>query len=386
MNEPLPPHSARGERVTVRLIREEADWDAIRPEWEALYAASPYASPPLDFTWLRGWWRIYGPTYGTRGLQIVTTWRGTRLVGALPLYECRRGGSPLGARELRFLSTGEAESEETCPDYLNTLCLRGEEENCLEAMWNSVERLAWDHLELLDVPAQSPLVRSRALPGAARTFPRGTCPVADLAGGFESYLGRLSSNSRQQARRLLRDRERAGAAFDIVAAERADRAFDDLVRLHQARWTAAGRPGVFAAPRFTAFHREILREWLPAGRAVLARLTLDAEPVAVLYGFVTGTRFDFYQSGVRRDGAGRLRSPGNLAHLLLMQTLAERGVTAYDFLRGASSYKERLATRENQLLGVQVWRPTLRTATCRSVRLAARITRRGLRILAPGRG
>ena len=80
---------------------------------------------------------------------------------------------------------------------------------------------------------------------------------------------------------------------------------------------------------------------------------LGDEPVAVLYGFVNGSRFDFYQSGVRRDVTGRLRSPGNLAHLRLMQTLAERGVTAYDFLHGISSYKERLATRENQLVGVQ---------------------------------
>jgi CelD/BcsL family acetyltransferase involved in cellulose biosynthesis len=371
--------------VTARLIRDEAEWDALRPEWEALYAASPYASTPLDFDWLRVWWRVFGSTYGTGGLQIVTAWRGTRLVGALPLYEGRNGAGPFGVRQLRFVSTGEAEYEETCPDYPNILCLRGEEDACLDAVWHCVERLAWDHLELLDLPKESPLLHNRALPGRARTFQRGTCPVADLTGGFEAYLGRLSSNSRQQARRLLREGERAGATFEIVAADQAADAFDDLVRLHQGRWTAEGKPGVFAAPRFTAFHREIVQEWLPGGRAVLARLSVGDEPVAVLYGFVTGSGFDFYQSGVRRDVTGRLRSPGNLAHLLLIQTLAERGVTAYDFLRGTSSYKERLATRENQLVGVQVWRPTLRAATCRSARLAARVTRRGLRFLLPAR-
>jgi hypothetical protein len=303
------------------------------------------------------------------------------LVGALPLYEGRSGRSPLGARELRFLSTGEAEYEETCPDYLNALCLCGEEEACLDAVWDCFDGLAWDHLELLDLPVESPLLRSRAFPGLVRTFPRGTCPVADLGGGFDAYLGRLSSNSRQQARRLLRESERAGATFETVAADQAAGAFDDLVRLHQARWNAEGKPGVFAAPRFTAFHREIVAEWLPGGRAVLARLSLGGEPLGVLYGFVTGSRFHFYQSGVRRDVTERLRSPGNLAHLLLMQTLAERGVTAYDFLRGASSYKERLATRENQLVGLRVWRPTFRAATCRSARLAERVTRRGLRFL-----
>lgn len=375
------PHLPADQCVTTRVIRQEDEWDAIRPEWEALYASNPDASAPLEFAWLRRWWRIYGPAYGANGLHIVTAWRGARLIGALPLYEGRPGHSPFGIRQVQFLSTGETEDEETCPDYLDMLCSRGEEAVCADAIWDRVERVTWDRLTLLDLPEESPLLRCRAFSNRARTFSRGTCPVADLSGGFDAYLNRLSSNTRQQARRLLRDGKRAGAILEIVAADQASGAFDDLVRLHQMRWTAEGEQGVFAAPRFTAFHRELVREWLPGGRVVLARLSVGGEPVAVLYGFVSGARFEFYQSGVLREGDVRLRSPGNLAHLLLMQTLAERGITAYDFLRGASSYKERLATRENRLVGVQVWRTSLRGATRRSAQLARRAARRGVRLL-----
>jgi CelD/BcsL family acetyltransferase involved in cellulose biosynthesis len=367
--------------LTCRLIRQEDEWDAIRLDWDALHSSSPDASPPLDFGWLRAWWRIYGPTYGTGGLRIVTVWRGQQLIGALPLYEGRCADSPFAARQLQFLSTGEAEYEETCPDYLNALCRRGEEAACLTLMWKSVERLAWDQLKLLDIRRDSPILQSGALPRRAQVSLRGSCPIADLTDGFETYLGRLSSNSRQQARRLLREGERAGARLEIGISG----AFDDLVLLHQERWTAERRPGVFAAPRFTAFHRELIREWAPDGKAILARLSVGDAPVAVLYGFVIGSRFHFYQSGVRRDGTGLLRSPGNLAHLRLMQALAERGVTQYDFLRGTSSYKDRLATDENQLASVQLWRPTVRAAACRSSRLAARVARRGLRQLSQQR-
>ena len=375
------PHLPPSQCVTTRVIRQEDEWDALRPEWEALYASSPDASAPLEFAWLRTWWRIYGPTYGADGLHIVTAWRGARLIGALPLYKWRLGGSPLGIRQVQFLSTGEAEYEETCPDYLDVLCSRGEEAVCADAIWDCVERLNWDRLALLNLSEESPLLRCRAFSARARTFARGTCPVADLSGGFEAYLDRLTSNTRQQARRILREGKRAGATFEIVAADQAGSAFDDLVRLHQMRWTAEGKQGVFAAPRFTAFHRDLVREWLPGGRAVLARLSVGGDTVAVLYGFVTGARFEFYQSGVLRERDMRLRSPGNLAHLLLMQTLAERGITAYDFLRGVSSYKERLATRENRLVGVQVWRPTLRGATCLSALLARQVARRGATLL-----
>jgi CelD/BcsL family acetyltransferase involved in cellulose biosynthesis len=113
---------------------------------------------------------------------------------------------------------------------------------------------------------------------------------------------------------------------------------------------------------------------------VLARLSAAGQPVAVLYGFVTGSKFDFYQSGVRTDAPG-LRSPGNQAHLLLMRALAGRGVGWYDFLRGASSYKERLATGANRLVGVEVWRPTLRAAVYRSARFVRRSARAALQRL-----
>jgi CelD/BcsL family acetyltransferase involved in cellulose biosynthesis len=359
--------------ITTRVIQEELEWDAIRDDWKSLYALSPYSSTPLDFVWLRGWWRVYGNLYGTGGLRVVTVWRGSRLVGAVPLYVGGGVGDSRGGRHLRFISTGEAEHEETCPDYLNLLCLPGEEAACVDTMWDEVGRMAWDRLEFLDLSEDSPLLQARNIPYTVRPFPRGSCPVADLASGFEAYLGLLSPNIRQQARRLVREGERAAAQFEVVDVEHAAGAFDDLVRLHQERWTMDGKPGVFAAPQFIEFHRSLIREWLPGGRAVLARLSLAGEPVAVLYGFVTGQKFDFYQSGVRRDTAGPLRSPGNLAHLLLMRALTGRGVTTYDFLRGASSYKQRLATRENRLVGVRIWRPTLRAAICRLGQLAGRV-------------
>jgi CelD/BcsL family acetyltransferase involved in cellulose biosynthesis len=367
--------------ITTRVIQDETEWDAIRDDWNALYALSPYSSTALDFAWLRGWWRVYGSLYGAGGLRIVTVWRGSRMVGAIPLYRNRGPGGALGGRHLRFISTGEAEHEETCPDYLNLLCLRGEEAVCVDSIWAEVGRMAWDRLEFLDLAEDSPLLRAQTIPDTIRSFSRGGCPVSDLAGGFEAYLARLSSNSRQQARRILREGERAGTHLELIGVEQATSIFNLLVKLHQERWTSDGKPGAFAAPRFVEFHRSLVAEWLPSGRAVLARLSLGEDPVAVLYGFVTGHKFDFYQSGVRREIDGPLRSPGSLAHLLLMRALTERGVTAYDFLRGSSSYKLRLATRENQLVGVRIWRPTLRAASYRLIQLVGRVVGKGSRVM-----
>jgi hypothetical protein len=168
-------------------------------------------------------------------LRIITVWRDKQLIGVLPLYIQSIPNAPFSVRRLGFISTGEAEFEEICPDYLNILCLPGEEAGCAENMWQAIGLMDWDYLEFLDSPQNAILLRTDLCPTNVQYFSRGRCPVADLTGGFETYLGRLSSNSRQQARRLLREGEQAGAKLEIISMDQVTTALDDLVRLPQAR-------------------------------------------------------------------------------------------------------------------------------------------------------
>jgi CelD/BcsL family acetyltransferase involved in cellulose biosynthesis len=292
----------------------------------------------------------------------------------MPLY-LRHGRGPLGLRRLGFLGTGEAQCEEVCAEQMSLLVLPPHEPAATQMVWQAIGRLDWDQFELLDVHQGSPLLRAGAGLTGAQLIDRDQCPVADLSGGFESYLQRHSSRGRQQIRRLLREGERAGARLRILEGDELESGFQDLMTLHQARWKADGRPGAFSAPRFTEFHHRLALLWLPRGLALIARLSVDADPVAVVYGFLQGGKFDFYQSGVRMGALGPVRSPGRLAHLLLMRALADRGVVAYDFLRGSAGYKVQLATRSLPLMEIRAWRPSLRTMLHRSLRLLAGLRR-----------
>jgi CelD/BcsL family acetyltransferase involved in cellulose biosynthesis len=374
------PITAAESRPSVKIVCCDAEWETLREDWNALYAASPGASTPLDFRWLRQWWTSYAGALTGAGLRIVTLWRGSELIGVLPLYVRRERLGPFAIQRLGFLSTGEAEVEETCPDYLNLLCRAGEEAICSDAAWRAIEAMSFDHMELLNIP-EGALVQSAAAPRGLIRNSRGACLIADLNGGFDAYLKRLSANSRQNARRLIREAERAGVQFELAEAAQADEVFVDLIRLHQARWTANGQPGAFAAPRFVAFHRAMVSHWMRDRRVVLARMSLAKQPVAILYGFVTGTRFDFYQSGIRMNDSCPLRSPGTLAHLLLMRALVGRGITAYDFLSGSAPYKARLTTSATGLLEIGLWRTTVRSVLFRSAAWGGRALQRGVRLL-----
>jgi CelD/BcsL family acetyltransferase involved in cellulose biosynthesis len=363
----------------------------LRDDWASLFAASPTASAPLRFDWLWEWWRVYRPSFERAGarLAVIVVERGSELIGALPLFQSNTSRHFLVNRRLGFLSTGEAEFEETAPDYLDLLHRPGDERLCLDAISRLIfdERIVrWDILDLPNVSSRSPLTQW-PVPSSSKchtsTVDGGVCPVADLHGGFDSYLQRLSPKTRQHARQYLRAAARLGVTFEIAASEEdVDLFFADLVNLHQDRWKRAGKPGCFASARFLQFHRAIASTWVPQGKAIIARLSSQGKPITALYGFLTGSKFDFYQSGVEaQKDAQPLSSPGTTALLLLMQHLAQRGITEFDFLRGSSSYKRILATDQSALQRIQIRRPSVRSSIVAASDLVVRASRKGPRIL-----
>jgi CelD/BcsL family acetyltransferase involved in cellulose biosynthesis len=372
---------------TVDVIRDVVGLDALRSDWDDLFATSPAAAPPLRWEWIRTWWEVYGPTYGNggKGLRILAVRRGPQLIGVLPLYLGQTSNWPLAPRRLAFISTGASEFEETCTEYLNVLHAPAEEQECLAAITPLLSQpgaLGWDELHLSDLPAGAALLGlASACSGRflmARTGAPEVCHLFSLVDGFEGYLKRLSHENRRQARKMLRDVDAEGMEFEIAAdPQRLQLFFDQLIDLHRRRWNAAGKPGSFA-PRHAEFHRRTAELLLSRGEAVIARLSHSGRPVCVVLGYRTRDIIHCYQQGVTPD-AGRLRSPGTAAWLLLMRHQAERGVSTFDHLRGKTSFKKRFATGENTVTEVRIVRVCARTIGASLCGLAGRAARRLLR-------
>jgi hypothetical protein len=265
---------------------------------------------------------------------------------------------------------------------MDLLCLEDAKEQCAQIAWKTLccdmER-TYDRLELSDIADHAAFAnwaRSNGADYDLQIVPRGVCPIADLSGGFEAYLSRLSANSRQQVRRLVRAAGQQGVHLESATSiEQAYGFFKEMAVLHQKRWESAGQPGCFSSPSFTTFHRQLIRDWLPSGKLVLTRLRVGDLTLAVKYGFKFGEKFDFYQAGVRTQEESPIKSPGIVSFILLMQHLIGQGVTCFDFLRGSSSYKQRLATTAQPLICVRKVRWTIGT----TVGFVADIGARGMR-------
>jgi len=216
--------------------------------------------------------------------------------------------------------------------------------------WGRRLRLAGVDSAHLAAARAAGMVRLRA------SHPSPWLDFAALAPGEGGFLARLGANTRAQLRRS----DRAYAAAGPIRVDRAETLaeaaayLDALAALHQATWTARGKPGAFAAPAFLAFHRALLARALPRGELDLLRVAAGDRAIGYLYNFRHRGRVLAYQSGFDYATAERRQKPGLTCHHAAIQAARRDGASAYDFLAGAARYKTSLANATDTLHWLEV--------------------------------
>ena len=326
--------------MQIEVISSDSDLQRLGPQWNELVAASETDNPFLQWEWCSTWWRHYGDG---NELVILLVRDDDQLVGLAPLF--------IDRGVMKFLGTGEV-----CSEYLGFVLRRGREEESIHCLLDFLLRdrsLAWRQLRLTHVPADSATARvlARSLRERRRPFradPGLTSWQIELANSWEEFLGSLGGNLRGKLRRILRDAEKNHLEFHEVASpDEIDASWEDLKRLHQARWQRQGKPGCFASRQFCEFHRELLGVLWQRGMLLLTSLRRNGQALAGSYGLRHRGRVYFYQSGIDPE-AGQLR-PGHSLRVCELRRAIERGDLVYDFMCGDEDYKTQWANRQTAM-------------------------------------
>jgi CelD/BcsL family acetyltransferase involved in cellulose biosynthesis len=228
---------------------------------------------------------------------------------------------------------------------------------CLHALLRAPGLSLGPRLRLSGVDAAQLAAAEAA--GAVRRLHSDPAPFVDLAAlgaGEGAYLASLSANTRYQLRRSDRAYAAAGP-LDVRRAAAPDEALDfldALARLHQATWTARGRPGAFANPAFLQFHRALLARAVPRGEAEVLRIAAGAGVVGYLYNFRHRGRVLAYQSGFDYAAAPLHGKPGLTCHHAAIALARREAMSRYDFLAGDGRYKTSLANAAATLHWLEV--------------------------------
>lgn len=328
------------------------DRATLADRWQALEAQSD-ASFFLRWTWVSAWLDSYEPQVE---LLAITAEDGSDVAFALFGRSLHR--RLLGpAATLSLNQSGDPVADRPYVEYNGLLSTRGQEEEAnAAALAAIVRRRDWRVLLLSGIAPKSPLLAIRA----RRTVRTDVSPVyqVDLeamrsAGG--DYLSLLSSNTRSQIRRAMKDH--GGPLPDVTLAAPADIGpwLGEMAALNGGRhadnaWDDDG---------FRRFVATITEQGVRSGDVELMRFADAGGVVGLLLTFLHAGQAMNYQSAFALARTPKDK-PGLLCHAAAVDHYARRGLAVYSLLAGKDRYKQSLATREEQLEWWQIERFTPR--------------------------
>lgn len=158
-----------------------------------------------------------------------------------------------------------------------------------------------------------------------------------------AYLSLVSSNTRNQIRRAMK--ERIGEAT-VTRADPSQAAawLEEMHALNGGRHA----DNAWDDPTFRAFCAELVARGHGNGEVDLIRVEQGGQLLGLLLNFVYRGRAMNYQSAFVQPLSGKDK-PGLLAHAAAVGHYAARGQALYSFLAGKDRYKESLSTGTEQL-------------------------------------
>ena len=215
--------------------------------------------------------------------------------------------------------------------------------------WGSQEAgttLLWDSLPGRAARAVSEgLVLAAADPVCEQTE---VAAVLHLPPTFDEYLQLVGKKERHEIRRKTRRYHRGIGHRTILTQLDPGWEFEEFVRLHK---LATGAKGQFMDEETTPLFRQLAD--LPGWRVDLLE-TGDGQASACVFGYSDTDCYYLYNSSF--DPAHSAVSPGVVLLTSLIEKAIDEGLTRFDFLKGAETYKRRLGAVHRPLYTVSCQR------------------------------
>lgn len=314
-------------------IITQDDFKKLESEWGQLLEACEKDNFFMSWKWLSVWWHRYG--FDLEWLLIGVR-DGEQLIGIAPLCikkvlykKC------IALREIQFIGSGLI-----CSEHLDFISLPGRHKEVLQKVCHFLFRdyKDWDIAKLTDIFIGSKTTDFFESQGAViRNWT--TCPFIGLPGTYEEYLKDLSKKARYNARKKVKNLEKAvSVEYGIADESNRFEVFNELKNLHNLRWQAKGMSGFFCDDTACSFHDEVIRQ-IPPENTELSYIKdrSTGAYLAIHYSFIRKQKVFLYQQGTNLDY--HRFSPGIVLLVYNIKRYIEKGFEELDFMRGDEDYK-----------------------------------------------
>lgn len=359
--------------LTVRVIESDGVAEALSI-WRKLDFRLRNHSVTNCATWVESWLAVYGAIQKYHFL--VAEAHGITQGICLIVHGAGQKVGPCPVRTLHLGTAGERQPGSVCVEFnriLVEVSVRGEFVSLIVQHLHQLK--GWDQIRLDGFSEQDLNDWISYFPGAeirsreSRYF--NFKPVRQSA---QEVIDALGKSTRANLRRRIRQYGELDCEW-ASTLEQAESILDELIALHQARWTAVGQPGAFASEHFRRFQTSAALKLHLEEKVVLFRVRHQGETVGCLMLLIDQNRLLDYLSGFA--DFNHKPSPGLISHYLCMEEARRRNFAAYDFLVGEKRHKENLSNATGQLCWLTWSRPTLKMKAISAIRsLKQRLSKR----------
>ncbi len=332
-----------GQPPLLAALEPLPDLSVLEARWRALESRCT-GSFFQSWTWAGSWLRataakpaliaVRSAAGEEVGLALLGRSRDKRLLGRVPTLWLNEAGN--SAQDRPYV------------EYNAPLALAEREDQVAHAIAGLLgSRRDWRVLRLSGVEPGCALltaipVRRRILVNRSPAYFVGLDQVRQAKGDYPALL---SSNTRSQIRRSLRDYGDAPVCVTRCATtEAVVEALGDMRRLNQGRHAN----NAWDDAMFLAFAEEIAKAGLASGAVDILSVQLGERRIGLLMNFVHRGRAMNYQSAFEEPLTAKAK-PGLMTHAAAVSHYAGRGLDLYSLLAGTDRYKQSLSTGEETL-------------------------------------
>lgn len=292
--------------------------EGIASDWDRLVDRT--GQPPF---FRPGWFAAWWDAFGAGQLEILTLHRGEALAAVLPLY--RRRGALRGASNWHTPEFGVAAVDEESAATLMAAAV-GRAPRALSLAFVDPRSPGYDEL------IGSAGARRRVL---VRTLEEQ--PTLSLERGIEALEDTLGAKAVRETRRRWRKLAELGEVdVEIVdGSERLEQLLAEGFAIEDSGWK--GKTAIAASAPTLAFYTELARWAAARGWLRLTFLRLDGRAIAFRFAFEH--RHSWYLVKGGYDTEFHRYGPGRLLADALIRHACSRGLTRFEFLGSASSWK-----------------------------------------------
>jgi CelD/BcsL family acetyltransferase involved in cellulose biosynthesis len=336
--------AARADGFRVELVR---DWKQAVARWREVSPSTPFQHPQ----WYHAWYSAFADTDGVEPLIAVITDGATGEQAALlPLIRRRQNN-------LRIVEFADLDLTDYNAPILGSAAPR--DAKGARALWRDLL------VALRRMPGGADLIRLRKVPADLDGRPNPLALLDDAgpcaANGNVVITGEDYDGWRHTLEKSVRkELERSWRVFtrDPAASFRMVRDHHEAMRIlattevqQGTRMQSLGLNFILNDETCAAFYRNLVRDGLGCGYAVVSTLMVDDEVVATLLGIRSGPRYVMIRISNAGDKWSNC-SPGRLIIERTMASLHKDGVREFDFSIGNYAYKRRFGVTRLPLVDI----------------------------------